>query len=320
MAKILIIAEQLQGQLKNTVGELAAAAQALGGEVTGALAGPGSLQAAPGLGVYGIGAALVLDGELPRYSSDAFATVLADVIREVGFEYIILLQTFTGRDLGARLAARLRCGFINDVTALEAGPDGPVAVKPLYAGKVIGRFAFSGPAPHVITIRQKNFAPVQPAAAVAVNIKQLPAPAEYKARVTQVEQKEEGMIDLKEADIIITGGRGVGGPEGFAPLREFARAVGCALGASRAAVDAGWIEHSHQVGQTGKVVNPQLYIACGVSGAIQHLAGMQTSKVIVAINSNDTAPIFKLADYGIVADLFTVVPELQKQILALRQG
>lgn len=319
MAKVLIIAEHKQGQLKTSAGELVAAARMLEGEVSAALLGPGSAQAATALGAYGVSRALVLDGDLPHYSSDAFAAALAAAVRERGFDYIILLQSFYGRDLGARLAAKLNCGFINDVTALEASTAGPVAVKPLFAGKVIGRFAFTGPAPRVLTLRQKNFTPVD-AAAGTTAIENLPLPAEYKSKVTQVEAKEEGMIDLKEADIIITGGRGVGGPEGFAPLREFARAIGCALGASRAAVDAGWIEHSHQVGQTGKVVNPQLYIACGVSGAIQHLAGMQTSKVIVAINSNDGAPIFKLADYGIVGDLFAVVPELQKQILALRSS
>jgi electron transfer flavoprotein alpha subunit len=241
------------------------------------------------------------------------------VIVKCEVDYIVLMQSQFGRDLGARLAAILGCGFVNDVTRIETGADGAVFYKPLYAGKVTGKFAFTGTGPKIVTLRPKIFAAAEAGAACAVALKDLVLPGELKSKVTQVIAKEEGEIDLKEADIIISGGRGVGGPEGFAPLRAFARTVGAALGASRAAVDAGWIEHSHQVGQTGKVVNPRLYIACGISGAIQHLAGMQTSKFIVAINSNPDAPIFKLADYGVVADLFAAVPELQQQIMALRE-
>ncbi|MCH7472905.1 electron transfer flavoprotein subunit alpha/FixB family protein [bacterium] len=314
MGKVLIVGEFKDGKLKGSVAQLATAARILGDEVAGALLGPGSEEAAPGFGAYGVGRVLTLDGEVPYYSSDGFAAALAPAVTDGGYEYVVLMQSQFGRDMGARLASILGAGWISDVTGLQTEDGAVVARKPLFAGKVSARVAFTCPAPRILTLRPKIFAPAEPGEGTAVT-EPLPVP-EYKSRVTELMPKEEGMVELKEADIIITGGRGVGGPEGFAPLREFAKAVGCALGASRAAVDAGWIEHAHQVGQTGKTVNPQLYIACGVSGAIQHLAGMQTSKCIVAINSNESAPIFKTADYGIVGDLFEIVPELQRQLLA----
>jgi electron transfer flavoprotein alpha subunit len=317
MGKVLIIGELKNGQLKGNIAELAAAARILGDNISGALVGKGSKEAAPGMGAYGVGEVFVLDGDLPVYSSDGFAAALAPVVREGGYEFVVMMQSQFGRDLGARLAAKLGAGWISDVTGLSRDGGGVVATKPLYAGKVISRIQFTGGDPNIVTLRPKIFEKAEPGSGDAM-VKEL-APPEMLSQVTELQAKAEGQIDLKEADIIITGGRGVGGPEGFEPLREFAAEVGCALGASRAAVDAGWIEHSHQVGQTGKVVNPQLYIACGVSGAIQHLAGMQTSKVIVAINNNDNAPIFNIADYGLVGDLFEVVPELKKQILTLHE-
>jgi electron transfer flavoprotein alpha subunit len=318
MVKVLIVGEFIGGQLKRSVGELAGAAGIMGGELHGALLGPGSAAVCPSLGRYGVAQAFALDGGVPAYSSDGYPAALAELVRAHGYDYVLLMQSQFGRDLGARLSARLGGGWLNDVTGLEVTSDGVVATKPLYAGKVISKQRFTGSGPNVITLRPKIFTPVEPHEG-CVSAEAIAPPAACMSQVVGLVPKEAGQIDLKEADIIITGGRGVGGPEGFAPLREFAKAVGCALGSSRAAVDAGWIPHSHQVGQTGKVVNPQLYIACGVSGAIQHLAGMQTSKYIVAINSNENAPIFKIADYGIIADLFEAVPELQRQILALRE-
>lgn len=315
MSKILIVAEHSDGRLSSSAAELVAAARAVGGEVHGALIGNGSSDAAAGFGAFGIESVHTLDGGLPYYSSDAFARALAPAVRDCGYEHIVFLHSFRGRDMAARLAAAIGAAYASDVTGIEAGP---VFVKPIFAGKVISRFSFNRPGPRVLTIRPKVFTPAPAAQSVPVKTLALSMPTQTLSRVTQVQAKEQGEIDVKDADIIITGGRGVGGPEGFAPLREFAHKVGCALGASRAAVDAGWIGHSHQVGQTGKTVTPKLYIACGVSGAIQHLAGMQTSKCIVAINSSESAPLLKIADYGIVGDLFEVVPELQRQILALR--
>lgn len=317
MAKVLIVAEQRAGQLKSSTGELVAAARLLGTEVDAVLLGQGSTAAAAQLAGYGIGSAAVLDGaELPEYSSDAFPAVISAHIRSAGYDYVLLMQSMSGRDIGARLAALLGLGWMNDVIAIEAGP---VFVKPLYAGKVRGRFRFSGEG-GIVTLRPKNFAPAAPDSSAAPALVTLSWPGSCKSRVTALEAKAAGSVDLKDADIIVSGGRAVGGPEGFEPLRKLASSIGAALGASRATVDAGWIDHSHQVGQTGKVVNPKLYIACGISGAIQHLAGMQTSKCIVAINSNENAPIFKLADYGLVGDIFEIVPELEKQLVEAMKG
>lgn len=315
MGKVLLIGEHRRDELKANAAELVAAARILGDEVHAALLGPGAEGAAAAFGAYGVAAVHVLDGDVPVYSSDGFTEALAPAIEAGGFEYVVLMQSFLGRDLGARLAARLGGGFISDVTMLAVEDGQLVATKPLYAGKVIGKVAFTGGGAHIVTIRPKNFTPAEAGDPVAVTTQALAAPAAYQARVTHVDEKEAGMIDVKEADIIVSGGRGVGGPEGFEPLLDFAKSIGAALGASRAAVDAGWIEHSHQVGQTGKVVNPQLYIAMGISGAIQHLAGMQTSKIIVAVNNNPDAPIFKLADYGIVDNLFDVVPVLKERMV-----
>jgi electron transfer flavoprotein alpha subunit len=314
MTKVLIVGEHVAGKLKPNAAELVGAARLLGGELHGAVLGPNSSEAAFALGSFGLASVAAIGGEC---STDSLTTGLADYVRDQGFDYVVFQHSFFGRDFGARLAARVRGAWLNDVTAITAEPDGSFSfTKPLYAGKVIGSFKFLGAGVKVLTLRPKNFPTAQPEGPGSAATSELTASASPKARVTGMEAKAAGMVDLKDADIIVSGGRGLGGPEGFDPLRDFAQAIGAALGASRATVDAGWIPHSHQVGQTGKVVNPKLYIACGISGAIQHLAGMQTSRCIVAINSNENAPIFRIADYGIVGNVFEVIPELKKQLVA----
>jgi electron transfer flavoprotein alpha subunit len=313
MSKLLIVGEHFAGKLKANAGELVGAARQLSGEVHGAALGPGSAEAAHALGAYGLASVAAIGTQC---STDSLTAALADFVQQQGFDYVVFQHSFFGRDFGARLAARLKGAWLNDVTAITAGTDGSfIFSKPLYAGKVIGSFKLQTSGVKVLTLRPKNFPAVQPEVGSSVAVTELPSPAAPKARITGLEAKAAGMVDLKDADIIVSGGRGLGGPEGFEPLRDFAQAIGAALGASRATVDAGWIPHSHQVGQTGKVVNPKLYIACGISGAIQHLAGMQTSRCIVAINSNENAPIFRIADYGIVGDVFEIIPELQKQLV-----
>lgn len=317
MGRILIIAEQFRGKLKPSAGELLAAAQQIGGEVDGAVFGPGSADAAAELAQYALGKVFAVDCGC-EHSGDGYSSAISETLKSGGYDFVILMQTAFGRDLGARLAASQDGAWINDVIALEGSGSDVVASKPLFAGKVISSVKFNTDGLKVLSLRPRNFDAVA-ASGASAPVEQLGSGVQCKASCTSVEAKEAGFIDLKDADIIVSGGRGIGDADGYKVIRDFADEIGAAMGASRAIVDAGWIDHSYQVGQTGKVVNPQLYIAAGISGAIQHLAGMQTSKVIVAINNNESAPIFKVADYGIVGDLFEVLPELGRQIKAAQQ-
>jgi electron transfer flavoprotein alpha subunit len=194
-----------------------------------------------------------------------------------------------------------------------------VLKRPIYAGKAIATVKPKS-MPVMVSIRPNIFPPAEAANAVSEIEKVEYSPVTVRATVTEAAQKEEKGVDLAEAKIVVSGGRGVRGPEGFGPLRELAKTLNAGLGASRAAVDSGWIDYTHQVGQTGKTVAPQIYIAAGISGAIQHLAGMSSSKVIVAINKDAEAPIFKIADYGIVGDLFEVVPALDREFKKLLEN
>lgn len=258
------------------------------------------------------GADLILKAEAPvlaAYSSDGFAALLADTVRDRGASVFLAAATALGRDVAPRVAARLGAGYAADVTSLAMVEGRLQAVRPIYAGKAIATCEFSTSIqvattrPHVFAMDESPRAGIQEV---------LPAPmGDFKAVVTALLARTSGKVELAEADVIIAGGRGMQDGANFKLLEELAEALGGVVGASRAAVDAGWgIPHAMQVGQTGKVVNPSLYIACGISGTVQHVAGMGGSKVIVAINKDPEAPIFKLASYGIVGDLFEVVPQL----------
>ncbi len=319
---VLVIAEQRDGILKKVSLEMlgvgAGLAAALGGRVEAALLGSNLGSLPDTLAQYGATRVYVADDpSLAHYSSEGYTNTLVAFIGEIEPAILLLGATAMGKDLAPRLAARLGVGLAADCTALEIADGRLVATRPIYAGKALAKVRLVGD-PQVATLRPNVLPAPEPQAGARADVKPVAAAVgNVRARVVEIVGAGEGEIDVAEADIIVSGGRGVGGPEGFAPIRSLARTLRAAVGASRAAVDAGWIEHAHQVGQTGKTVTPNLYIACGISGAIQHLAGMKTSKVIVAVNKDPEAPIFKVANYGIVGNLFEVVPLLEKEFKAL---
>lgn len=318
---VLVIAEQRDGVLKKVGFEMlgigAKLAAALGGSVEAALLGSGLGTLPSTLAQYGATKVYVADDPaLAVYSSEMYAQTLASCIAKVEPAIVLVGATALGKDLGPRLAARLGVGVASDCTALEIEDGRLIATRPIFAGKALVRVACKGD-PQLATVRPNVLPSPEPNAGLAAVVEPIAAVGQARARVVDMISAGEGEIDVAEAEIIVSGGRGVGGPEGFAPIVQLAKTLGAAVGASRASVDAGWIEHLHQVGQTGKTVTPNLYVACGISGAIQHLAGMKTSKVIVAINKDPEAPIFKVANYGIVGDLFEVVPLLEKELRAL---
>lgn len=241
---------------------------------------------------------------------EAEGPLLVELAREHEPAVIIAGASTRGRDLTAWVAADLDAGLIADCTALEVDDETVKATRAVYAGKLLSTVFVTGDT-QVISLRSRAFPQAESTgnSGSADWVDAVVDEDDIPSKITGFEEKGGG-VSLTDASIIVSGGRGVGGPEGFAPVRELADTLGGALGASRAAVDAGWIPYDHQVGQTGKTVSPDLYIACGISGAIQHQAGMRTSKIIVAINKDREAPIFKLAQYGIVGDLFEVVPAL----------
>lgn len=314
MKKVLVLAETRDGQLRNVSFEALAAAKIIaeGGEVVAAAFGPGAAEHAAALGAHGAAKLYTIEAEsLATYTPDGYSQALKAVIEAADPDVIVGGHTAIGRDLFPKVAARLGCGLVSDATAVDTGL---VFTRPIYAGKAFERRRISdGKA--FVTIRPNN---IQPGEAAAGNTAEVvPLSVEIKdirSVVKEVVRKTAGKVDLSEAKVIVAGGRGVKSAEGFKPLEELAEVLGAAVGASRGACDAGYCDYALQIGQTGKVVTPDLYIACGISGAIQHLAGMSNSKVIVAINKDPEAPIFQVADYGIVGDLFEVVPLLTEEL------
>ncbi len=250
-----------------------------------------------------------------RYASDAYIAGLYPFIKTHQPSVILIPSTCLGRDLAPKLAARLKTAYVSDVNGVEVNDRKTFFGRPVYGGRLVSAIACRGDKPWIITLRPRAFE--KPISVSKISkIEKHPvdiSPASIRTMVKGIEQTQKG-FGLTEADIIISGGRGMKGAENFKILEELANVLGGVIGASGAAVDAGWMPHSAQVGQTGKVVSPKLYIACGISGAPQHLAGMSTSKCIVAINKDPDAPIFKVADYGIVGDLFEVVPMLIEEL------
>jgi len=317
---ILVVAEVRDGAIKNVtfemLGKAAALAAEMGGVAQAALLGNGVASQADLLAQYGAATVYLADDPaLATFSSEGYTIVLAGIVRQAEPAAILIAASATGKDVAPRLAARLGVGLESDCTDLALDSDGRLLItRPIYAGKIIATVKLKS-TPQMITVRPNVLGAPEPDTSKTAMVEKVATDVgAVRARVVDTLMAESGEIPLTEATIIVSGGRGVKGPEGFEPIRALAKTLGASVGASRAAVDAGWIEHSHQVGQTGKTVTPNLYVACGISGAIQHLAGMKTSKIIVAINKDPEAPIFNYADYGIVGDLFEVAPLLEKEI------
>ncbi|MFB3924713.1 MAG: electron transfer flavoprotein subunit alpha/FixB family protein [Syntrophales bacterium] len=319
MAKgVWIVAEQRDGALRKVSLECASTARKLadqlGEEVCAVLLGSGVEAMAGQLGKCGVDKVYLADDPaFEPYTTDAHAAAVAKVVKENSPSILLLAASAQGKDLSARLVGKLATGMASDCTDLKIVDGKLVAVRPMYAGKCYGEVVVSG-SPQMASLRPNVFPVVENAKAGEV-VKFDPGldPASLKTKVLEVQKDTGGALDVSEANIIVSGGRGMKGPENYVILEELAGVLKGAVGASRAAVDAGWRPLKDQVGQTGKTVSPNLYIACGISGAIQHLAGMSSSKYIVAINKDPEAPIFAKADYGIVDDLFKVVPEMTKE-------
>ena len=263
------------------------------------------------LGKYGIKVSFCFEDEkLNHYSQDLYAHVVANFVKDKGYQAVAAGTSPFGKDLLPRVAAKLEAGMISDCVGLEANGDKLVAKRPHFAGKCLSK-AEVCTSVGVYSIRPNIFKAQEKGSEAGVENWSCDLP-EAKAQVQDIQKGQSAKADLTEATYIVSGGRAMGNSDNFKVLNELADTIGATVGASRAAVDSGYAPHSMQVGQTGKTVNPVLYMACGISGAIQHLAGMRTSKVIVAINKDPEAPIFSKADYGIVGDLFEVVPEVDK--------
>lgn len=319
---VFIYGEYRGGKFRNSILETISAgrkiADAIGTELIVGIIGPdfGGAEAEPGK--YGADKILAAKGDnYTEYNQEIHAFVLKAMAESVDAKVILFSATTTGKELAPRLAAKLDTGIAVDCSDLVYEDGKLTAVRPAYAGKAFLKIDFKS-APAVVSLRPKLFTIVENPKAGTVDNFDCEIPVS-RAKIVSVEAKEAGSIDLTEADVIVSGGRAVKGADGFGIIQDLANVLGGVVGASRAAVDADWIDHSYQVGQTGKTVNPQLYIACGISGAIQHLAGMRSSKVIVAINKDAEAPIFKVADYGIVGDIFKVVPALTEEVKKFKE-
>ncbi len=267
---------------------------------------------------YGISKVIHLKNEnFKNYSSSGYADSIAKYLKDTEAKYIIIPNTALGKDLAPRIAVKLNAGILMDCVKLNIEDGEVIATRPIYAGKALLDLKLKSEI-KIFTIRTNVFKAEQTTPDLQVNIETKEIlDADLKTKVVEF-KKSDGKIDVAEADIIVSGGRGLKNPESFKLVEDLADAFGAAVGASRAVVDAGWRPHREQVGQTGKTVSPSLYVACGISGAIQHLAGMSSSKYIVAINKDKDAPIFTVADYGIAGDVFEIIPKLTEEIIKLK--
>lgn len=320
---IWVFAEQREQKLMNVsleiLGEARKLADKKGVKACAVLIGYGVKNLADELVKYGADKVYVVEHPLLKnYTTEGYAKVITDLVKEFKPEVILYGATHIGRDLAPRIASRLCTGLTADCTALDIDEKGLLLqIRPAFGGNLIATIVCPEKRPQMATVRpgvMKKAPKDESRTGEIVEVQANIGESDIRVQILEIVKEARSKVNLEEADIIVSGGRGVGGPEGFKLIQQLADALGGEVGASRAAVDAGWISQDHQVGQTGKTVRPKLYIACGISGAIQHIAGMGNAKTIVAINKNPDAPIFKIADYGIVGDLFKVIPVLIDEI------
>lgn len=326
---VWVFAEQRQGKLMFTslelLGEGRKLADKLGVELSALLLGNNVDDICKELIYYGADKVLYANHKLlQNYTTDGYTKVITDLINERKPEIVIIGATNIGRDLAPRIAARLNTGLTADCTKLDIDEEQKILLqtRPAFGGNIMATIVTPKHRPQMATVRpgvmkkmEKNESRNGIVEKVDVDLHD----EDIRVKVEEIVKSAKQIVNLVEAQYIVSGGRGLGGPEGFKLMKELADALGGVVGSSRAAVDSGWISHDHQVGQTGKTVRPKVYIACGISGAIQHLAGMQNSDCIIAINKNPDAPIFSVADYGIVGDLYKVVPMLIEEVKKLKE-
>jgi electron transfer flavoprotein alpha subunit len=327
-SNVLVFVERREGQVKRpsleAIGVACGMAEILGGSVDTLAVGPGAGECAAEVGRFGARRLYHVDDDaLEHYAPEAYAACLAQAAKTSEAAIVLAPATVMGKDLAARAAARLETACASDLVEVEVDAQGKLSGKrPVYSGKAYARVSIPVARPAMATLRPNVFPAKEieggsPAEAIGL---ESPVPAEaIRLRTIEIKRGGDEDVDVSEASVVVAGGRGLKEAENFGMLRDLAKSLGGAVGASRAVVDAGWIDHATQVGQTGKVVSPNLYIACGISGAIQHLAGMSSSKVIVAINKDPDAPIFKIADYGIVGDALEIIPALTKAVEDLKR-
>jgi electron transfer flavoprotein alpha subunit len=322
MANVLVFTEFANGTLKKGALELLSAARKSGMKIQALALGSGSKALAAQLGKEGVDEVFVADNAaLDKYNPELFSELVSAFLAAQKPAAVLASSTMLARDLFPRVAAHMNVGVASDCTELELGADGSVkARRPMYAGKVTAEAAFENSATKIVLMRPNQLTVVASTAAKTPSVTDVALPAkDLRTIIKDVVKGTSNKLDLTEANIIVSGGRGMKEAANFKLLEELADVLGATVGASRAVVDAGWVPHTMQVGQTGKTVAPTLYIAAGISGAIQHLAGMSGSKVIVAINKDANAPIFQKATYGIVGDVFEVLPKLTEEFKKLLQ-
>lgn len=314
--KVLVVAETKDGNLRKTSFELLAQAQNLGAsDITALLIGKGVSGLSDKLAHYGASKVLVAENDaLEHYTTEGYSQIVQQAIESIQPNLVLFAASTNGKDLAPRLSARLDAGLVSDAIELTYNGSNFVAKRPVFAGKAIATVSVQGPLA-LVSMRPNIVSPKAADSSRSAEVNPLNVQlGEIRAKVVGVEASDAGKLDVAEADAIVSGGRGLKGPENFHLIEKLAEALGAATGASRAVVDAGWRPHGEQVGQTGKTVSPTLYVAAAISGAMQHMAGMSSSKYIVAINTDAEAPIFKVATYGMVADVFEVLPELTEKI------